>query len=449
MTLEHFDVGIIGAGPAGLSAAFALKAGGKSVVIIEEYLWGGTCPNYGCDPKKMLLAAVEAKDQVEHLAGAGVVGDVKLDWTTLMRHKMAFTEPITARKIVGLDEAGIAHRYGHAEFVDDQTVQLPGNTIKANNWIIATGARPARLDVPGDHYLLDNEDFLNLATMPDEITLIGGGFIAIEFANIALAAGAKVHLVLKHDVVLRGFDRDMVATMVAEMTAKGVDFQFMFDTDAVTQTTDGRVTLHATDGRTLTVAAAFLAAGRKGNTDQLNIEAAGVQVEGNGIKVDEYLRTTTEHIYAVGDVANLPVPKLTPTSSAEARYVADHILNPANGPMVFPATPVVVFGSPKLGEVGITEAVALTQGYSIESFDMSHWMGYYRNLEPVAQAKVILDQQGVIVGASVLAAHADELINYFTSAINRKQTQADMRKEMYSYPSLGSDMTAFMGGGMD
>lgn len=448
MMNEHFDVGIIGSGPAGLAAAFALQAAGKSVVIIEEYLWGGTCPNYGCDPKKMLLAAVEAKQQAEQLVPAGLTGKLDLDWSVLMRHKMAFTEPVAARKIVGLDEAGVVHRYGHASFIDKQTVKLPQQTITANNWVIATGTQPARLDVPGDQYLLDNEDFLNLTTMPAEIVLVGGGFIAIEFANLAAAVGTKVHIILKGTAILTEFDQALAQELKQAMQAKGITFHDNFMTQAV-QKQGARVELLANDGRIVSADSGFVAIGRHGNTDALNLAAAEVELTDSLVKVDGYLKTTADNIYAAGDVTNLAVPKLTPTASAQGRYVAQHILGLNAEPIHFPATPVVVFGAPKLAQVGVNPEVAVEQGYQVTDFDMTRWMGYYRSLEPLAQARIVLNESGVIVGASVLASHADELINYLTIAINRRQNQKDLRSEMYAYPSLGSDMTTFLGAAMD
>ncbi len=128
---EHFEVGVIGAGPAGLSVAHPMQAAGKSTVIIEEYLWGGTCPNYGCDPKKVLLAAVEAKEHAEWMKGFGLRGHEEIDWHALMAHKNAYTDPVPARKVMNLDETGVAHRYGHAFFVDAHTIDVNGQRITA------------------------------------------------------------------------------------------------------------------------------------------------------------------------------------------------------------------------------------------------------------------------------------------------------------------------------
>jgi glutathione reductase (NADPH) len=439
----HFDVGVIGSGPAGLSAAFPLQAAGKSVVIIEEYLWGGTCPNYGCDPKKVLLAAVEAKEAAEFMRHDGLLGQNEIDWPSLMAHKMAYTDPVPARKVAGLDDAGVTHKYGHAQFVDEHTVSTGMEEVTADVWIIATGARPTRLEIPGDEFLQDNEDFLNLPEMPKEVAFIGGGFIAIEFAGIAEAAGAKVHVIVKHDVILREFDQDLTHDLIAQMEKNGVTFHWNFDTVEVKQLADGTYDLVAADGRVVNVETPFLAAGRTGNTDHINIEAAGVAVDDSGVVVGPDMRTSNPNIFAVGDVASSPVPKLTPTGAYEARYVAGLLTGSEPEKIKYPAIPTMVYSSPKLGQVGMSAVEAEARGLKINSMDMTPWLSYWRHKEPVAKAKVILDEDGVIVGATVLSAEADELLNYFTVAINNRQDKVAIKHNIYSYPSIGSDMGFF------
>jgi glutathione reductase (NADPH) len=443
MSTTHFDVGVIGSGPAGLSAAFPLQAAGKSVVIIEEYLWGGTCPNYGCDPKKVLLAAVEAKEAAEFMRHDGLIGHNEIDWPALMAHKMAYTDPVPARKVAGLDDAGVTHKYGHAQFVDDHTVSTGLETITADTWIIATGARPTRLEIPGDEYLQDNEDFLNLPHMPNEVAFIGGGFIAIEFAGIAQAAGAKVHVIVHHDEILREFDQDLTKDLIKQMEDRGITFHWNFETAAVEKLDDGTFDLIAQDGRRVNVEAPFLAAGRTGNVDHINIEAAGVEVADNGVKVGPDMRTTNPNIFAVGDVASSPVPKLTPTGAYEARYVAGLLTGTEPEEISYPAIPTMVYGSPKLGQVGMSAVEAEARGLKVNSVDMTPWLSYWRHKEPVAKAKVVLNEAGVIVGATVLSGSADELLNYFTVAINNKQDKVAIKHNLYSYPSIGSDMGFF------
>lgn len=441
--MAEYDIGIIGAGPAGLTAALALQAAGQRVVIIEEYLWGGTCPNYGCDPKKILLAAVQTKEQVSWLQSSGLVGETTIDWPALMAHKMTYTDPVPARKIATLDEAGITHKYGHAKFIDATTVVLGNEHITATKWIIATGTQPARLAIPGDAYLQDNEDFLNLPILPAEIAFIGTGFIAVEFANIAAAAGAKVHIIARHQRILREFDQELTQDMIDQMTDRGIIFHWDFDTTSVVKNVANKLEITAQNHETVVVDQAFVATGRIGNTATLGLEAAQVAVVKTEVQVNEYLQTTAPNIYAIGDVNNTNVAKLTPTASFEARYVVQHILGNITTPIVYPAVPTMVYGSPQLGQVGLTAPEAQQQGLVVQTVDMTPWLAYWRFKEPVAKAKVILDETGVIVGATVLSSHADELINYFMLAINQRYDKKALQQNIYAYPSLGSDLGFF------
>lgn len=197
---KQYDVAIIGAGPAGLAAAHQLHDAGKQVVVIEKYLWGGTCPNYGCDPKKILLGAVEAKESTEFLSGSGIDGQVNINWPDLMAHKNQYTKGISTGTEQSLTASDIDHVAGEATFIDEQTAIINQGgqetvTVSATDWIIAVGQRPANLSFPGSELTVDSEEFLSLPELPDEVVIIGGGFVAIEFASIAAAAGAKVSLV--------------------------------------------------------------------------------------------------------------------------------------------------------------------------------------------------------------------------------------------------------------
>ena len=294
----HYDVAIIGAGPAGLAAAEDIVAAGKTVVLIEKYLWGGTCPNYGCDPKKILLAAVEAKEHVEFLSGDGVDGQVAINWESLMGRKMRFTEAIPEKTVHSLDANGIAHVYGAAHFINSDTVVVHGDEdieVQATDWILTVGQRPAELDIPGAELTIDSEMFLSLPAMPEDVVIIGGGYIAVEFASIAAAAGAQVHLVVRGSELLTGFDEAFVDTLLDQLDDRGIRVYFNTEVTEVAKTDDG---LNATlsFGSTLPTKLVLRAVGRVGNNDTLALENAGVEDDIHGINVDEFLLTSNPHI---------------------------------------------------------------------------------------------------------------------------------------------------------
>jgi Pyruvate/2-oxoglutarate dehydrogenase complex, dihydrolipoamide dehydrogenase (E3) component, and related enzymes len=234
--MEKFDVIVIGAGPAGLAAARNLKESGKSVAIVENDLWGGTCPNRGCDPKKVLLSAVQARDKVIQLQEKGFSEVPNIDWTKLEAFKKTFTDPVSKGSKKSMIDADIKAIDGAAQFIDDNKISVSGVSYSADNFIIATGQRPSILDIPGKEYLQTSNEFLSLPQMPKTITFIGGGYIAFELATIANAAGAKVNIVLHNDHPLKEFDKSFALDLVDQLKNKGVNFYFNVNTKEIKKT---------------------------------------------------------------------------------------------------------------------------------------------------------------------------------------------------------------------
>ncbi|MFT9470711.1 dihydrolipoyl dehydrogenase family protein [Leuconostoc pseudomesenteroides] len=444
MAQYQYDVGVIGAGPAGLAAAFAAKSLGKSVVIIEQYLWGGTCPNYGCDPKKILLSAVEGIRRQSTMQGRGLQGYSKINWSDLMAYKQGYVDAVEPRKVRGLDEAGITRLYGHSEFINTDTVSMTDNddTIKATDWVIAVGQRPKKLDFPGSEFTQDSEDFLNLPDLPDDVTFIGAGYVGVEFATITNAAGAHTRVVTHGHTALRDFDQTLVQQWITETQEAGFDWYFDATVVKIEQTDTKKLLVSLDDGTQFQTDRVFVTAGRVGNADKLGLETAGITYNEADIPVDDYLRTSNPHVYAIGDVGGSPAPKLVPTGNYEGRYVAQLIAQKITDPIAFPTMPAVVFGSPRIAQTGISVKEAEELGYRVTDVDMSQVITFYRYHDN-ARIRTVLDQNGRVAGASVIAMEAEELINYFVTAINDKRTLADTQANIYAYPSLGSEFGAF------
>ncbi|GKT03033.1 dihydrolipoyl dehydrogenase family protein [Furfurilactobacillus sp. WILCCON 0119] len=436
--MTSFDQLVIGGGPGGLALAEGLASAGQQVAIVEENLWGGTCPNRGCDPKKILLAAVEAKRAAEQMAGHGLTGVPTINWTDLMAKKTAYTSTVPTGTLAGLQQSGATTLNGHAQFNADGTVQVGTETVSAKTITLATGQRPARLTIPGADHIQTSTDFLNWQTLPNRVTFIGGGYIAFELADIANAAGADVHVVLHNDRPLRAFDADLADDLVAQLTAAGVHFDMNIAVEAVTATDDG-LTLTAADGFELTTDAIVGATGRIPNVDTLNLDAVGVEANRHGVVVNDHLQTTNPQIYALGDVvAKRDEPKLTPVAGFDARYLVGELTGATTAPISYPAIPTVVFGAPKLAAVGVAIPTAQADDtLRVTTLDMTHWYTYQRIEEATAQAKVVTNAQGQIVGATVLSNLADEMINYLTLVVNKHLTLDDV---IMAYPTPASDL---------
>ncbi|CAM3068623.1 dihydrolipoyl dehydrogenase family protein [Lactiplantibacillus plajomi] len=436
-----YDVAVIGGGPAGTAMAGALKAQGKQVVIIESDLWGGTCPNRGCDPKKILLSAVEAKDAATTLHAKGLTGGPQVDWPALMAHKRGYTDGISDGTLNSLTQRGIATRHGEAYFQGDGQLTVDGTVIQARDVVIATGQRPVILPIKGHEYFKTSTDFLDLDVMPKRVTFVGGGYVGFELATIANAAGADVHLIHHNDRPLKEFDPQLVRDLMAELTTAGVTIDLNEDIQAIEKKADG-LHLKAADGFERVSDLVICSAGRQPNADHLGLENVGVKFDRHGIAVNDHLQTANEHIYAIGDVSATPVPKLTPLAGYEARYLAGQLDRPG-APITYPAVPTQVYAAPKLAQVGMSAATAAADSdrYQVNDLDMTKWFSYYRFGANVARAKVIVDQTtGTVVGATVLSTIADEMINYLTLLIDQQVTLNKLQRTILAYPTPASDL---------
>lgn len=431
-----YDVLYIGAGHATFDGAAPLAETGVSVAVVESGLIGGTCPNRGCNAKITLDAAVTTTRTTERL-GSILSPQPTIDWTANVAHKQSIIDPLPAGLTARLTDAGATIIHGHATFQDRHTVIVDQQTpVTADKIVIATGLKPHRLAIPGHELAHDSEDFMNLTTLPQHLTIIGDGYIAMEFATMANAAGADVTVLLRSDKVLRHFYQPYVEQVVNDLKQRGVTFITNANVQAFSQ--DGeQLTVHYGDHQQLASDWILDATGRIPNVDQLGLDNVGVQFDQRGIAVNDHLQTNVDNIYAAGDVIASDQPKVTPAAYFESKYLMQLFSGQTTAPINFPVIPTVVFTSPRIAQAGISVDTAQAQGLKVTTNDLANYWYYQVDREPIAESKQIHDDQGHLVGVTEISDQADNAVNALLPAIEFKFSREQVSRLIGLFPTIG------------
>lgn len=444
---ESYDLIVIGTGQGGSGPATRCRKAGWRVAVIDDQPYGGTCALRGCDPKKVLVGATELTDWHRRMRGSGVSGDARIDWPALMRFKRTFTESVPARAEDGFRTSGIDTYHGVARFTAENRLIVGGRALEARHIVIASGAEPRRLDIPGEDAIRTSTDFLDLDVLPARIVLIGAGYIAFELAHIARRAGAHVTM-LGRSKALNGFDQDLVHRLVAHTMELGVDVRLHTRATAVEARSGAhRVHVHGPNGdETVDADLVVHGAGRVPSTRELDLDAARVATDTHGaVEVNEYLQSVTNaRVYAAGDATRPPgkLP-LTPVAAHEGLIVASNLLHGNRKRPDYRGTPSVVFTVPPLARVGLTEAEARDQGIAVrvKSEETGSWYSNRRVNETTAMFKTIVDEgTGHVLGAHVLGPAAEDVINIFALAVRHGLTASDLSHMTYAYPASTADV---------
>lgn len=446
---NEYDLLVIGAGTAAMTAAMRVRAAGWRVAVADFRPYGGTCALRGCDPKKMLRSGADAFDYARRMRPNGVAGDVHIDWPPLMAFKRSFTDPVPGKMNSRYRDKGIDTYHGRAKFTGKNSVDIDGQVIDAKHILLANGAEPVRLGIPGEQHLADNEGFLALESLPRRIALVGGGYIAAEFSHIAARAGAKV-TVLQHGArMLKQFEPELVGWLMESFNTLGIDVRANTSVEAVERTGSGYMVHAATNGRKTGIEADLVvhAAGRKPDFGPLDLAAAGIAVDKGRLQLNEFLQSVSNPaVYAAGDAAQMG-PPLTPVSSHDAKVVAANLLQGNHQKPDYTGVPSVAFTIPPIASVGLNEEAAHKQGmrFRVNSRKTSDWFTARQAAEPVYGFKVLVDEASDrILGAHLVGPHADEVINVFAFAIRHGHTAADLKTAMFAYPTGASDISSMV-----
>jgi len=439
---EPCDLFVIGAGSAGVRLARQAAQRGARVVVAETSALGGTCVNVGCIPKKLYSFAAHFASDFADAAGFGwKVGETALDWDRL---KAARAQEITRLNgIYGqlLQTAGVHVIHGRAEIAAPGVVAVGDAQFLAKHIAIATGGRPSMAGFPGHGLTLASDAMFDLPVFPKRLVVVGGGYIASEFASIFHGLGAEVDQVIRGAQILRGFDEDVARFLAQEMHKKGVRLHTGAHIAQVELCSTGERLVRLTDGRTLVADAVLVATGREPNTAGLGLERLGVALGSDGaVQVDSDLATNVPGLYALGDVvARLT---LTPVALAEAMVLADHLFGDGQRAMSYEGIPSAVFTHPSLASVGLNESRARQQCGAVRIY-RSEFRALKHTLsgsDERTMVKLIVDAQSDrVVGLHMVGADAGEVVQGFAVAMKAGATKAHFDATLGIHPTVAEE----------
>ena len=368
----EFDLFVIGAGSGGVRAArFAAGFGAKVAVAESRYL-GGTCVNVGCVPKKLLVYGAHFAEDFEQASGFGwSLGEADFDWATLIANKDREINRLNGIYRNLLVNSGVTLIEGHAKITGPNEVQVNGQRHSAKHILIATGGWPQIPEIPGHEHAISSNEAFFLKELPKRVLVVGGGYIAVEFAGIFHGLGAKTSLLYRGDMFLRGFDGAVRKHLHEELVKRGMDVQFNADIERIDKQADGSLKATLKDGRELIADCVFYATGRRPMLDNLGLENTGVKLDKRGfVEVDDLYQSAEPSILAIGDVIGRV--QLTPVALAEGMAVARRLFKPEQyRPVDYRMIPTAVFSLPNIGTVGLSEEQAVEAGHKVQIFESS------------------------------------------------------------------------------
>ncbi|MGR4971611.1 glutathione-disulfide reductase [Pseudomonas sp. LARHCG127] len=438
-----FDLYVIGAGSGGVRAArFAAGFGAKVAVAESRYL-GGTCVNVGCVPKKLLVYGAHYAEDFEQASAYGwTAGEASFDWATLIANKDREINRLNGIYRNLLVNSGVTLHEGHARISGPHEVEINGQRYTAEHIMIATGGWPVIPDIPGrEHAISSNEAFF-LKTLPKRMLVVGGGYIAVEFAGIFHGMGAQTSLLYRGDLFLRGFDGAVRKHLAEELQRRGLDLQFNADIQSIDKEADGSLKVTLKDGRTLSTDCVFYATGRRPMLDNLGLENTGVKLDEKGfVQVNEKYETTEPSILAIGDVIGRV--QLTPVALAEGMAVARRLFKPEQYRLVdYRMIPTAVFSLPNIGTVGLTEEQAREEGHEVQIFE-SRFRPMKLTLTDCQERtlmKLVVDANtDKVLGCHMVGPDAGEIVQGLAIALKAGATKRDFDETIGVHPTAAEE----------
>jgi len=441
MARYDFDMLTIGAGSGGVASSRRAGSYGARVAICEELRVGGTCVLRGCVPKKLLVYGAQFADAFADAEGFGwTVPPADFDWPKLIAAKDKEIGRLSQIYINMLNNAGVEIIDGHAALTDPHTVEVAGRSYTAENILIATGSWPETPDIPGIEHVISSNEALDLEVLPRHIVIVGGGYIAVEFAGIFNGFGSKVVELIRRPELLYGFDDDVRVALGEEMRGRGVDIRGRTQVARIDKATSGYV-VTTTAGDKIETELVMYATGRRPNTKAMGLDEIGVRINQAGaVIVDEWQRSSVPHIYAIGDVTDRI--NLTPVAIAEGRAIAETLFNNNPTKMDHADVPSAVFSQPPIGAVGLTEERALQEYGEIDVYT-ARFKPMKNTLSGRAERtlmKLVVDTRSDrVLGCHMLGPDAPEIIQGLAIAVKCGATKRQFDQTVGIHPSAAEE----------
>lgn len=438
-----FDLFVIGAGSGGVRAArFAAGFGAKVAVAESRYL-GGTCVNVGCVPKKLLVYGAHFAEDFEQSQGFGwSLGEAQFDWATLIANKDREIQRLNGIYRNLLVNSGVSLYEGHAKLVGPHEVEVNGQRFSAEHILIATGGWPQIPEIPGREHAISSNEAFYLKSLPKRVLVVGGGYIAVEFAGIFHGLGAQTTLVYRGEMFLRGFDGAVRKHLHEELSKRGMDLQFNADIVRIDKQPDGSLKATLKDGRELLVDCVFYATGRRPMLDNLGLENTAVKLDKRGfIEVDEQYQSNEPSILAIGDVIGRV--QLTPVALAEGMAVARRLFKPEQyRPVDYQMIATAVFSLPNIGTVGLSEEQAREAGHKVQIFE-SRFRAMKLTLTDCQERtlmKLVVDADtDKVLGCHMVGPEAGEIIQGLAIALKAGATKRDFDETIGVHPTAAEE----------
>lgn len=438
-----FDLFVIGAGSGGVRAArFAAGFGAKVAVAESRYL-GGTCVNVGCVPKKLLVYGAHFAEDFEQSQGFGwSLGEAQFDWATLIANKDREIQRLNGIYRNLLVNSGVSLYEGHAKLVGPHEVEINGQRFSAEHIMIATGGWPQIPEIPGREHAISSNEAFYLKSLPKRVLVVGGGYIAVEFAGIFHGLGAQTTLVYRGEMFLRGFDGAVRKHLHEELSKRGMDLQFNADIVRIDKQPDGSLKATLKDGRELLADCVFYATGRRPMLDNLGLENTAVKLDKRGfIEVDEQYQSNEPSILAIGDVIGRV--QLTPVALAEGMAVARRLFKPEQyRPVDYQMIPTAVFSLPNIGTVGLSEEQAREAGHKVQIFE-SRFRAMKLTLTDCQERtlmKLVVDADtDKVLGCHMVGPEAGEIIQGLAIALKAGATKRDFDETIGVHPTAAEE----------